>query len=162
RWRHWRGPAPAVGRLHVPSVVLCPVGGADIGRGLARGPATARERDARAGLWPQSPAGRIEITLEPRVRLTVVCGAALDNLPLEETGFDAWFLDGFAPSRNPAMWSAELMTAVFQRTLPGGSFATYTAAGFVRRNLAAAGFTVLRQPGFAEKREMLSGSRPDG
>ncbi len=160
-WRQWRETAPADASLHITSFELFPMSGADIGRALARWPEIARERDALVNLWPQNPSGRIEITLEPRVRLTVVCGAALDNLPQEETEFDAWFLDGFAPSRNPAMWSAELMAAVFQRTLPGGSFATYTAAGFVRRNLAAAGFTVLRQPGFAEKREMLCGTRPD-
>nr|WP_272212200.1 MnmC family methyltransferase [Marinicella sp. W31]MDC2878112.1 MnmC family methyltransferase [Marinicella sp. W31] len=59
------------------------------------------------------------------------------------------------------MWSAELMQAVFDHTLPGGTFGTYTAAGYVRRNLQAAGFSVTRQPGFGEKREMLAGQRPE-
>ena len=76
------------------------------------------------------------------------------------TGFDAWYLDGFAPSRNADMWSQELMQRLHDKTVPGGTFATYAAAGFVRRNLQAAGFTVDRRPGFAGKPEMLCGVRP--
>ena len=49
------------------------------------------------------------------------------------------------------------MTVVLDPT--GGTFGTYAAAGFVRRNLTAAGFTVERQPGFAGKREMLRGRK---
>lgn len=63
------------------------------------------------------------------------------------------------PSRNPAMWSADILMAVHDHTVPGGTFATYAAAGFVRRNLVAAGFAVERRPGFAGKREMLCGRR---
>jgi len=51
---------------------------------------------------------------------------------------------------------------VLDHTAPGGTFGTYAAAGFVRRNLQAAGFTVERRPGFAGKREMLAGFRPTG
>jgi tRNA U34 5-methylaminomethyl-2-thiouridine-forming methyltransferase MnmC len=57
------------------------------------------------------------------------------------------------------MWSEELMRLVFEKTTPGGSFATYAAAGFVRRNLQAAGFAVEKRKGFAGKREMLRGDR---
>ena len=133
---------------------------ADIARALAHWPEIAHERAALTANWPESPAGRIEIDLAPGIRLTVVCGAALESLAAETTPFDAWFLDGFAPARNPDMWSAELMAAVFRLTVPGGRFGTYAAAGFVRRNLAAAGFVVERRPGFAGKREMLCGERP--
>jgi tRNA U34 5-methylaminomethyl-2-thiouridine-forming methyltransferase MnmC len=83
----------------------------------------------------------------------------LTGVTTEDPNFDAWFLDGFAPSRNPDMWSLELMQALFDKTRSGGSFATYAAAGFVRRNLQAAGFTVDRRPGFAGKREMLRGTK---
>jgi tRNA U34 5-methylaminomethyl-2-thiouridine-forming methyltransferase MnmC len=90
----------------------------------------------------------------------VVCGPAVEGVAASPERFDAWYLDGFAPSRNPDMWSQELMRLVFDRTVPGGTFATYAAAGFVRRNLAAAGFVVERLPGFAGKREMLRGDKP--
>jgi tRNA U34 5-methylaminomethyl-2-thiouridine-forming methyltransferase MnmC len=66
-------------------------------------------------------------------------------------------LDGFAPSKNPDMWSADLMQVVADKTKPSGTFASYTAAGWVRRNLQAAGFSVEKRPGHAGKREMICG-----
>ncbi|WP_312415246.1 tRNA (5-methylaminomethyl-2-thiouridine)(34)-methyltransferase MnmD [Shinella sp.] len=159
-WRQWRESAPEGASLHFTSFELFPMARADIDRALSHWPEIDRERALLTANWPDAPEGRVEIALEPSVRLTVVCGAALDSLQASEKPFDAWYLDGFAPARNPDMWSPELMQAVFRLTAPGGRFATYAAAGFVRRNLAAAGFTVERRPGFAGKREMLCGERP--
>ncbi|MGO7207525.1 MnmC family methyltransferase, partial [Rhizobium ruizarguesonis] len=88
---------------------------------------------------------------------SVVCGHALDGVAAAKPGFDAWYLDGFAPSRNSDMWSEQLMRLVCEKSAAGGTFATYAAAGFVRRNLIAAGFAVERRKGFAGKREMLCG-----
>jgi tRNA U34 5-methylaminomethyl-2-thiouridine-forming methyltransferase MnmC len=160
-WRQWRETAPADASLHVTSFERFPMARGDIERALARWPEIDGERAALSARWPDAPAGRVEVTLEPRVRLTVICGTALESLREEQTPFDAWYLDGFAPSRNPDMWSADLMADVFRLTVPGGRFATYAAAGFVRRNLAASGFVVERRPGFAGKREMLCGGRQD-
>lgn len=87
----------------------------------------------------------------------LVIGDAQDTLPLWQGRADAWFLDGFAPARNPELWSDILMADVAAHTAPGGSFATYTAAGHVRRALQAAGFQVLRVPGFGRKRHMTRG-----
>lgn len=159
-WRQWKETAPTEASLHFTSFERFPMAGADIHRALSHWPDIDRERAILTAKWPDGAAGRIEIELEPRVRLTVICGAALESLGGQQTPFDAWYLDGFAPSRNPDMWSAELMADVFRLTVPGGRFATYAAAGFVRRNLAAAGFVVERRPGFAGKREMLCGSKP--
>ncbi len=78
----------------------------------------------------------------------------LDPLPCP---VDAWFLDGFAPSRNPAMWRPELLTEIAAHTAPGGTCTTYSAAGAVRRGLEAAGFKVTRAPGFRGKRHMTRG-----
>ncbi|MFN4010127.1 MAG: tRNA (5-methylaminomethyl-2-thiouridine)(34)-methyltransferase MnmD [Pannonibacter sp.] len=72
---------------------------------------------------------------------------------------DAWFLDGFAPSRNPELWQPCLLQAVHAATAKDGSFATYTSAGWVRRTLAEAGFTVEKRKGFAGKRQMSVGWR---
>ena len=160
-WRQWRETAPPEACLHFTSFERFPMARADIGRALAHWPEIERERETLTAAWPDEPRGRIEIDLAPRVRLSVVCGAALESLAAETTLFDAWYLDGFAPARNPDMWSAELMAEVFRLTLPGGRFATYAAAGFVRRNLQAAGFTVERRPGFAGKREMLCGAKAE-
>lgn len=91
------------------------------------------------------------------VTATVICGDARDTLP-EWTGrADAWFLDGFSPAKNPELWSDNLMADIGRHTAAHGTFATYTAAGHVRRALAAAGFSVDRRPGFAGKRHMSVG-----
>lgn len=92
-----------------------------------------------------------------RVDLTLVIGDVGQTLPAWRDKADAWFLDGFSPARNPAMWSDDVMAEVGRHTAPDGSFATYTAAGHVRRALGAAGFEVQRRPGFGRKRHMSTG-----
>jgi tRNA 5-methylaminomethyl-2-thiouridine biosynthesis bifunctional protein len=69
--------------------------------------------------------------------------------------FDAWFLDGFAPARNPEMWSPALFQQIARLSAPGARAATFTVAGNVRRGLEAAGFAVEKKPGFGKKRERL-------
>lgn len=157
-WRQWKAAATG-GALHFVSFERFPMQAEEISRALAHWPEIDAERLALVERWPAANDGRIEIDFGDDVRLTVVCGPALESLAHATERFDAWFLDGFAPSRNPDMWSEELMRLVFERTAPGGSFATYAAAGFVRRNLQAAGFAVEKRKGFAGKREMLRGDK---
>ena len=95
-----------------------------------------------------------------QIAVEVIVGDARDTLPIWQGKADAWFLDGFSPAKNPELWSDDLMREVGLHTSAGGTFATYTAAGHVRRGLAAAGFTVERQTGFARKRHMSVGHRP--
>lgn len=87
----------------------------------------------------------------------IIVGDARQTLPEWQARADAWFLDGFSPAKNPELWSPELMADVARHTLPGGSFATYTAAGHVRRALGDAGFEVERRPGHGRKRHMTVG-----
>jgi tRNA 5-methylaminomethyl-2-thiouridine biosynthesis bifunctional protein len=68
---------------------------------------------------------------------------------------DSWFLDGFAPSKNPSMWRKEVLLKIAAHSCPGTSLATFTAAGQVRRDLTEAGFEVSKCKGFGRKREML-------
>ncbi|HSI28976.1 MAG: FAD-dependent 5-carboxymethylaminomethyl-2-thiouridine(34) oxidoreductase MnmC, partial [Methylophilus sp.] len=70
---------------------------------------------------------------------------------------DAWFLDGFAPSKNPEMWQSPLFDCMARCSRPGTTFSTFTSAGFVRRGLQGAGFHVKKKTGYGAKREMLSG-----
>lgn len=93
------------------------------------------------------------------IAVTVIEGDVRQTLPAWGAEADAWFLDGFSPAKNPEMWGEALMTQVASHTAPGGSFATYTAAGHVRRALTAAGFVVERRPGFGTKRHMSAGRR---
>lgn len=87
----------------------------------------------------------------------IIIGDARQTLPAWQTCADAWFLDGFSPAKNPELWSPELMADVARHTMSGGSFATYTAAGHVRRALSEAGFHVKRCPGHGRKRHMTVG-----
>ncbi len=74
------------------------------------------------------------------VTLTVIKGDARDTLPMWQGRADAWYLDGFSPAKNPELWNPALMRAVADHTAKGGTAATYTAAGHVRRSLELAGF----------------------
>lgn len=158
-WRQWKEHRPEGAKLHFVSFELYPMLADEIDRALSRWPEVDVERKALVALWPQKPEGLVEIDLDEQTKLTVICGPALEGIKAYEGLFDAWYLDGFAPSRNPDMWSQEIMDAIFAKTNPGGSFGTYAAAGFVRRNLIAAGFNLERRPGFAGKREMLCGTK---
>ncbi|MEE4015799.1 tRNA (5-methylaminomethyl-2-thiouridine)(34)-methyltransferase MnmD [Roseibium sp. FZY0029] len=86
-------------------------------------------------------------------------GAAAGEEPVMPS-VDAWYLDGFSPARNPELWDADLLKAAADLTTSGGTLATYTAAGWVRRNLQAAGFEIEKAEGFAGKREMVKGRKP--
>ncbi|KFI24764.1 tRNA (5-methylaminomethyl-2-thiouridine)(34)-methyltransferase MnmD [Paenirhodobacter enshiensis] len=93
-----------------------------------------------------------------RIEAEIVRGDARETLPRWSGAADAWFLDGFSPAKNPELWEPGLMAELARHTRPGGSFATYSAAGAIRRALDAAGFDVTRTPGFAGKRHMSRGS----
>ena len=103
--------------------------------------------------------GTRQFTLDG-VAVHIIEGDARATLPAWPGRVDAWFLDGFSPAKNPELWSDDLMTQVAAHTSTGGTFATYTAAGPVRRALSAAGFEVARIPGFGRKRHMSKGYMP--
>jgi len=103
--------------------------------------------------------GRAAVEL-PDLRFRLIAGDARVTLPRWAGRADAWFLDGFAPAKNPELWQAPLLAEVFAHTAPGGTVSTYTAAGAVRRGLAAAGFEVARVPGFGRKRHMTTARKP--
>jgi tRNA U34 5-methylaminomethyl-2-thiouridine-forming methyltransferase MnmC len=111
---------------------------------------------AAAPFLSQWAEGRTRLSL-PGIEAEILLGDAQSTLPAWDGRADAWFLDGFSPARNPEMWGEDILQAVARHTAPGGTFATYTAAGHVRRALAEAGFTVERRPGFGTKRHMTAG-----
>lgn len=74
---------------------------------------------------------------------------------------DAWFLDGFSPSKNPQMWTDELYQQMYCYSKPQGTFATFTAASAVRKGLENAGFSVVKRKGYGKKRECLQGTKLD-
>ncbi len=158
-WRQWKEHRKSAAHLHFISFERYPMAVNHINRALSRWPELAAERVALCARWPDNCQGTIDIVFDETIRLSVMCGDAFQSLGASTLMFDAWYLDGFAPSRNPDMWSSDLMKAVFDYTRQGGSLATYTAAGFVRRNMAAAGFIVEKRRGFGAKREMLTAAK---
>lgn len=148
----WEGSGPP-GRLRFTSFEAYPMPAADMARALAAFP----EAEAVAGpLLAHWGAGQRRFALGP-VDVEILEGDARETLPRWPGRADAWFLDGFSPAKNPELWSEALMREVARHTAQGGSFATYTAAGFVRRGLASAGFQVERAKGHGHKRHMSRG-----
>ncbi len=157
--RQWQQTASTGARLRFISFERYPLPAADMEKALSRWPELGVIANRLVAVWePETATVHTEFTRD--VELTVFMGDAAAILPQQDFEANAWYLDGFAPSRNPDLWSADLLKQVFARTAPGGSFATYTAAGQVRRDLQTAGFDVERRQGFAGKREMLAGRRP--
>ncbi len=148
----WRA-AGAPGRLRFTSFEAFPLPAEEMARALARFPEIAA---MAAPFLDQWAAGARRVVLDD-LDTEVVIGDARTCLPRGGLLADAWFLDGFSPARNPELWEPALLAQVARHTAPGGTFATYTAAGAVRRALQSAGFTVTRRPGFGRKRHMSVG-----
>jgi tRNA 5-methylaminomethyl-2-thiouridine biosynthesis bifunctional protein len=91
------------------------------------------------------------------VTLNLWIGEALEMVHALTMPCDAWFLDGHGPKKNPAIWRDELLLAIGEKTVSGGTCATYTVAGAVRRGLIAAGFSLEQRPGFGGKKSVLKG-----
>ncbi len=145
----WRV-AGVAGRLIFTSFEAFPMAAPDMRRAQSR---FADLAPLAAELAPHWRGGGQRITL-PDLDFTLVEGDARETLNHWPDAADAWFLDGFSPAKNPELWQPDLMESVARHTAKGGTAATYTAAGFVRRGLEAAGFSVSRVPGYGRKRHM--------
>ena len=111
-----------------------------------------------AEAWPPLVGGVHRLSFEGgRVTLTIAFGDALAVLPKLWLRADAFYLDGFAPAKNPDMWATPVFKALAHLAGSNATLATYTSAGNVRRALEAAGFACEKAAGFAGKREMLVG-----
>jgi tRNA U34 5-methylaminomethyl-2-thiouridine-forming methyltransferase MnmC len=156
----WRKSANQGCRLHYIAFELYPLSSVQMSRALTPWPELSSLAKPLLSKWQNGNEVQ-HFEFPDKTELTIYCADANIALPRMKAIADAWYLDGFAPARNPQLWSAELMKSVFEHSRPGGTFATYTAAGWVRRNLRAAGFVVERVPGFSGKREMMCGYRPN-
>ena len=113
----------------------------------------------RSCLPPRWPGYHLVSLCGGRLTLHLHYGDVAAILPQLDLAVDAWFLDGFAPSRNPEMWSPQVLGQIGRLTKAGGTVASFTSAGHVRRGLENAGFDVRRVPGFGRKRQMIRGTR---
>jgi tRNA U34 5-methylaminomethyl-2-thiouridine-forming methyltransferase MnmC len=155
--RQWQE-ANAKGTLRYISFEAFPMPKADLVKSLEPWPQLSAGSEWLATFWP--PDKGTHFLSHEGVELELHIGDARVRIDDVQGPVDAWYLDGFAPARNPELWESELLERVFGLTAVSGTFATYTCAGWVRRNLQAAGFEIEKIPGFAGKREMLRGYRP--
>jgi tRNA U34 5-methylaminomethyl-2-thiouridine-forming methyltransferase MnmC len=152
-WAAWDQP----GRFRFTTFEAFPMALPDQARALRAFPELA---DKASALLDALADGEGPHDLGP-MRLTVLRGDARQTLPQWTDPVDAWFLDGFSPAKNPELWGEPLLHHVADRLVPGGTLATYTAAGHVRRALASAGLEVQRIPGYGRKRHMTVARKPD-
>nr|WP_113865060.1 bifunctional tRNA (5-methylaminomethyl-2-thiouridine)(34)-methyltransferase MnmD/FAD-dependent 5-carboxymethylaminomethyl-2-thiouridine(34) oxidoreductase MnmC [Brenneria salicis]NMN91029.1 tRNA 5-methylaminomethyl-2-thiouridine biosynthesis bifunctional protein [Brenneria salicis ATCC 15712 = DSM 30166]RBP66525.1 tRNA 5-methylaminomethyl-2-thiouridine biosynthesis bifunctional protein [Brenneria salicis ATCC 15712 = DSM 30166]RLM32026.1 bifunctional tRNA (5-methylaminomethyl-2-thiouridine)(3 len=157
-----RSPDATLQRLHFISFEKFPLQRHDLKAAHASWPELAPYADALRQQWPLPLSGCHRLLLaEGRITLDLWFGDVNALLPALDDSLthqvDAWFLDGFAPAKNPDMWTDNLFQSMARLCREQGTFATFTAAGFVRRGLQQAGFSVSKIKGFGRKREMLSG-----
>ncbi|GAA3705794.1 bifunctional tRNA (5-methylaminomethyl-2-thiouridine)(34)-methyltransferase MnmD/FAD-dependent 5-carboxymethylaminomethyl-2-thiouridine(34) oxidoreductase MnmC [Oceanisphaera sediminis] len=150
-------------RLHLISVEKFPLTHADLQQALGQWPELSILSERLLAEYPAAIGGCHRLHLADDVCLDLWLGDVAELLPQMEAGLagkvDAWYLDGFAPSKNPEMWTPQLFAQLARLARSGATLATFTAAGFVRRGLNEAGFRVARVKGFGRKREMLAGVR---
>ena len=157
-WQLWAQCAPPQARLHFVSTEKYPLSHDDLVHALALWPPLAEFSAKLLGQYRELAPGWQQLRFDDgRVTLTLLLGDASETLPQLRASVDAWFLDGFAPAKNPHLWQPELFAQVARLSASAASFATFTAAAAVRRGLQAAGFTVEKVAGFGSKREMLRG-----
>lgn len=158
----WQKSAKSHQQLHFISFEQYPISSEDMLRALSQ---WSELEDASSNLaiqWNEaliSNGNIIKIKWSNQISLTVILGDANTCLNKQEMEVDAWYLDGFSPAKNPELWNIDLMQCVYDKTLHGGTFATYTAAGWVRRNLTEVGYKVERILGHAGKRQMSIGQK---
>ncbi|GAA5190921.1 bifunctional tRNA (5-methylaminomethyl-2-thiouridine)(34)-methyltransferase MnmD/FAD-dependent 5-carboxymethylaminomethyl-2-thiouridine(34) oxidoreductase MnmC [Ferrimonas gelatinilytica] len=168
-WHHFRQfrrkmPASTCRRLHFVSVEKFPLSITDLARAHRPWPELAEISKTLRHHYPQALSdGCHRLVMDQgQVVVDLWFGDLCERLPQMARGqegvFDAWFLDGFTPSRNPQMWQPPLYREMARLSRPGASFATFTAAGDVRRGLQGAGFEVHKAPGYGVKREMMYGT----
>ncbi|UHH28254.1 bifunctional tRNA (5-methylaminomethyl-2-thiouridine)(34)-methyltransferase MnmD/FAD-dependent 5-carboxymethylaminomethyl-2-thiouridine(34) oxidoreductase MnmC [Pseudomonas veronii] len=157
-WQLFEQHAVAGARLHFVSVEKYPLSHADLQRALLLWPELQPFAAQLLAQYIAIHPGFQRLVLDNgRVTLTLLIGDALEQLPQLDAQIDAWFLDGFAPAKNPDMWTAELFAELARLAAPGSTISTFTSTGWVRRLINAAGFKMKRTPGIGHKWEILRG-----
>ncbi len=157
-WDAWaRAQKPANARLHFLSVEKHPLAPDDMAKAHSAWSALEKKAARLRAVLPLAFPGVFQCAVDDDVLLTLIYGDALNALGAVEAAVDAWFLDGFAPAKNPDLWSPALAKEIARLSAPGASFATFTVAGAVRRALEGAGFDIEKRAGFGRKRDMLAG-----
>lgn len=158
-WQLFEQQAVTGARLHFVSVEKYPLNKADLQRALALWPELAPYAERLLAQYVALHPGFQRLVFAGgRVVLTLLIGDALELLGHLDAKVDAWFLDGFAPAKNPDMWTPELFTELARLSHVRTTLGTFTSTGYVRRRLNDAGFKMKRVPGLGKKWEVLKGT----
>jgi tRNA U34 5-methylaminomethyl-2-thiouridine-forming methyltransferase MnmC len=157
--RQFKQHAAISAKLTFHSFEINPLDHETIQKALSIWPELSEELHQLLTIWPDQLDTDNLLKLDENIILHLHIGDVNATLPKQDFSADAWFLDGFAPFRNESMWSLELMQYIANYTHIGGTFSSYTAAGWVRRNLIEAGFEVRKTKGYASKRDMICGTK---
>ncbi|TNE29507.1 MAG: bifunctional tRNA (5-methylaminomethyl-2-thiouridine)(34)-methyltransferase MnmD/FAD-dependent 5-carboxymethylaminomethyl-2-thiouridine(34) oxidoreductase MnmC, partial [Alphaproteobacteria bacterium] len=153
----WQCTAPKEARLYYISFEKHPIARKDMKKIHAYWPDYAAASRALLAQYPAAVKGFHRLDFGA-VQLQLCLGDVKEMLPQIKTQIDAWYLDGFAPAKNPDMWEEELFGHMARSSVQGSTVATFTAAGAVKRGLEAAGFHVEKTRGYGKKRDMLIGT----
>lgn len=166
----WLAVAPPGARLEFVSLEKYPLSAQTMARALDHWPELGTIAAELLSQYPPLVAGVHRLWLyTDRICLTLVFDDAARGLSellasdhpayrqLGNPVADAWFLDGFAPAKNPELWSPELFRLMACFSGPQTTLATFTVARVVREGLIEAGFSLDKKLGFGRKRDMLAG-----
>ncbi len=160
-WAAWRADPARGEHLHFVSIEKHPFSADDLRRAhtaTVDDESVAELAETLAGKWPTLVPGTHKLDLdEGSVTLTLIFGDAVDVLPALSLRADAFYLDGFAPAKNPELWTPSIFTSLAGLAADDATFSTYTSAGDVKRALLQAGFEYRKVAGFGWKRAMLVG-----
>jgi tRNA 5-methylaminomethyl-2-thiouridine biosynthesis bifunctional protein len=158
-WRAWKDDPHRCRRLHFVAVEKHPFALVELRALHERYPELQEEASALHAAWPPLVSGAHRLEFGDVV-LTLFFAdiAVLRDLRLSA---DAIYLDGFAPAKNPEMWTHQVMRALSRLAAPGATLATWSVAAPVREALQATGFAVQKRAGFGGKREILTGHKND-
>ena len=157
-WQLFEQHATATARLHFVSVEKYPLNCADLQRALALWPELAPYAEQLLAQYVAlHPGFQRLVFADGRIVLTLLIGDARELFGQLDAQVDAWFLDGFAPAKNPDMWTPELFAELARLSHASTTLGTFTSTGYVRRRLNEAGFKMKRVPGLGKKWEVLKG-----
>ncbi len=157
-WQLFAEHAPLEARLHFVSVEKYPLTREDLARAVQLWPQLEPYWQPLLAQYVAVHGGFQQFSFDNgRVTLTLMVGDALEQLPQLDAQVDVWFLDGFAPAKNPDMWTPELFAQLARLSRPGTTLGTFTTTGWVRRGLIAAGFVMRKVPGIGKKWEVMHG-----
>ncbi len=108
--------------------------------------------------WPESWAcSHHRLFLKDRVHLHLHYGDAYSQMKQLDFKANAWFLDGFSPSKNLDMWTKDVFRQMARLSSSNAKVASFSVATSVKEGLLKSGFKIEKSKGFGRKREMLTG-----